>query len=231
MDQQKKRIWGRGNALLIIWEARWDFLKALAARRVTAGSYTSFSVAHYSLVKRYVRWFQPLAAWHLRWATFLDGKAIMLGLENAEQADIVSRHLAQASKWKGMGGDLPVALAILYTWLYHKAGSEAKQPHTRPNMLITLRNIEWSQGREHYASDLNDAAWRLIDSIVDDCQRVRVMGDVGFWEYDHKMEKSVATKMIWRAIELAEKVLPDGRQVSKDQAQKLRAEWVRRGGI
>ncbi|MBX4206558.1 hypothetical protein KW784_02110 [Candidatus Parcubacteria bacterium] len=91
-------------------------------------------------------------------------------------------------------------------------------------MLCTLRDIEQSVGHEKHANELNKEARQLLDLIEDDRQKVRVMSDVGFFEYDHQLEKYWARGLILGALELADRVSPD-------QAEKIRAEWDRRCGF
>lgn len=218
MDKLSERIWGRGSVFLIIWSARWAFLNSWLRGGLTAGSYTSFAVAHYSVAKRYVKWFPPLTAWHLRWATFLDNRAIVLGLKTAEQADVVARHMAVAPHW--LGGDVNVADALLTDWIYVRPKVMC-EPHTRPLMLITLRDIRQSKGNIRQAWELNDEARKLIDRITDDRQRIRVLASVGCFSFKHGNPKARtdASGLIWRAYSLALKVSEDQVEKVKDEAR------------
>lgn len=231
MDAHTEMIWQRGSARQIMREAHKRFQDTLEdspeAARVALAS------AHYSVAKRYLRfwWQRPLAAWHMLQAA--SHAEIVCELRDlgwfkftADQVDVIATILSKVPSW--LGGNSERARRYLEDALWRHDDEYPMKPHTRALMLITLGGIESRRVGVSQAKEYYERARKLIpeieteDSPDRERQLVRVMAGVAFFEYDHELEKYFARKMIGRARDLAEKVSPD-------QAEKIRAECLRRG--
>lgn len=227
MDKYSEMIWQRGPVVEIMPEARKRFRETVETNPVAA--HVALASVHHSLVKRYMvtRQQKLLVAWHGWRALFHARTADRLGLKNFHQADVVSSVLL-----RGFASDRRRALEIIKQALYSSAPSESAEmdPHTRALMLCNLGEMEYRTGTPKRAYERYAEARNLISSIeAEDSsdreqQLVRVLAKVGFFYYEHgsKPERYWATKLVGRAINLAD-------SVAKDQAEKIRAEAHRCG--
>lgn len=236
MDTLSETIWQRGSTVEIMREARGRF--RANSKKDLPGAYVSLASVHYSLVKRYATWWKsPFALWHLWRAAWNIDVAFEVGGRNGDmtkfspdQVDVISTILAKVPSW--LGGDRVCATSLLNSALYlnHPWGSREMKPHTRALMLITLGEIEWQVGSKEQARKHYDEA-RYLAPVIEvevsadrERQLVRVLSAVGFFYYDHGGQQ-----YRYQAKTLLEQALDLARSVSKDQEEKIIAEWRKRG--
>ena len=145
-DKHGESIWNRGDARKIMREAR----KRFSSDTDPVSAHCGLASAHYSLVKRYVRpapiWLWHLAIWHMWRAAVHAKRAHKLGLDKADQVDVVSRILLKVPRWLGGGPKLAAKIAQLA--LQYDAHNEQAEmlPHTRALLLMTLAECQERRG-------------------------------------------------------------------------------------
>ena len=211
MDAHAEKIWQRGSARKIMWEAR----KRFRTEENLPSAYVSLASVHYSLVKRYRTWWQrPLAAWHLYRAAWNVSVAFsIMGCQfkgfTTDQLDVISRIWTIAPWWFG-GNRRRAERAIQYALFLHR-DREMMKPHTRALLLISLGEIEWRFGNKALAMGHYYEARTLIPAIESEDfsdhehQLIRVLKCLGFVYCDRgdSQMRVNGKELLTRALSLA----------------------------
>ena len=230
MDAHREMIWQRGPKQEVLREEHRRFRASMKTDLVSA--HVSLASVYATLAGQYSGWRRVYAVWYA-WRAVHNAKDAdritchKPGGLKADQADVVSAILAKAPWW--VGGNSRQAVDIAQYSLYVHPDRHQMKPHTRALLEITIGRVyekrkEISFAEVHFgrACDLF-AEIEGEDSDDRDCQLVRVASSVAFFYLNHRLgDRYWANKLLTRSLELADRV-------SRDQAEKIRAEMRKRG--
>lgn len=231
VDKHGEAIWERKSPRMIMKEARRRFgvLTHDSEFANSATPHVGLASAHYSLVKSYLShwWQKPLAVWHVWGAVAHAKNAYRLGLENAEQADVVSRILLKAPK--RLGGDVELAEKIAGDAIYSPVSPMEPDyilPHTHALLLITLGECRAARGhfvianlQMDHALQLEPAILAEPDQLMAERQLCRILTSIGVFacEHGYLIDWAKGMRLLNRAYAIA-------LRVSNGQALKISAE-------
>ena len=234
MDTRSEGIWQRGSAMVIMQEARKHFHNTVDRSPIEA--HVTLASDHYSLVKRYMVWWQlPLGLWHLWYAArnvnvafdIATGRFVFFSVN---EIDVVATIWRKAPWWVGGNRNSAESAIVFALGPQHREAASMK-PHTRALLLISLGEIQWQMEIRHEAWVSYAQALQLVpaikeeDSLDREKQLVRVLSAVGFFYYEHG-----DVYMGDEGVYLLQQALNIARRVSKDQTEKILA-WCRKRGL
>lgn len=233
MDIHSERIWQRGSAMVIMREARKCFRDMVDRSPIVA--HVTLASDHYSIVKRYMKWWQlPLGLWHLWCAARNVNVAFNIatgrfGFFSTNQIDVMATIWRKVPWWAGGNRNYAESAIVFALGPQHREAASMK-PHTRALLLISLGEIQWQGGQKWDARGNYSRALKLVPEIMRESsddreqQAVRVLSAVGFFHYYY------GSTLYWEdGGVLLRQALNLARRVSKDQEEKILAECRKRG--